>query len=305
MVAKASTTKTAWAQWPDITVPDGVELLSGDLAALTPAERDRIGFYTVPYLGGRLGLEPTHSMPNLEVLQVPNAGFDDAIAYLRPGITLCNARGVHNESTAELAVALALAGRRGFADFAAAQHDGAWRRSIQPSLTDSSVALIGHGSIGGAIARMLAAFEVTVTPFSRRGTDGARPIGELAGRLGEFDIVIVIAPLNESTRHLVDAAFLAGMHDGALLVNVARGGIVDTDALVAELQSGRLRAALDVTDPEPLPAGHPLWSAPNCIITPHVGGNTTAFPSRMKRLIGEQLAAWAAGGTLKNVVATR
>lgn len=297
---------TAWAPWSDLSLPDGVELISTDTAELPPDVLGRIGFYVAPYLSGHRGLKPTISMPNLAVLQVPNAGYDDAIGYLRPGITLCNARGVHDESTAELAVALTLAGRRGFDRFAAAQHVGTWSPSRATSLTDSSVAVIGHGSIGSVIVRMLQGFSVTVTPFSRRGTEGARPITELTGlpgRLGEFDIVIVVVPLTDETHHLVDDVFLAHMRDGALLVNVARGAVVDTDALVAELQSGRLHAALDVTDPEPLPAGHPLWTAPNCIITPHVGGNTSAFEPRMRALIESQLAAWADGAELANVVA--
>lgn len=295
---------TAWAQWPDVPVPDGVELLSGDPAELSDAELFRIGFYTAPYMSGRHGLEPTGRMPSLTVLQVPNAGFDDALAYLRPGVTLCNAAGVHDESTAELAVALTLAVRRGFAAFSAARMAGTWARSVEPSLTDSSIAVIGHGAIGRTIVRMLSGFSVTVTSFSRRGTDGARPIGELTGRLGEFDVVIVIVPLTDTTYHLVDRDFLARMRDGAVLVNVARGGVVDTDALVTELVSGRLRAGLDVTSPEPLPAGHPLWSAPNCLITPHVGGNTSAFEPRMRTLLAAQLTAWATGRPLRNVVAT-
>lgn len=287
-------------------MPDGVELIATDPAELQQEVLDRIGFYTAPYMSGRRGLQLTASMPNLTVIQVPNAGYENALEYVRPGITLCNASGVHDESTAELAVALALAGRRGFDRFAAAQHAGTWQSSTQPSLTDSSVAVIGHGSIGKVVVRMLQGFSVAVTPFSRRGTGGARPIAELIGqpgRLGEFDVVILVVPLTDGTRNLVDDAFLARMRDGALLVNVARGGVVDTDALAAELESGRLRAALDVTDPEPLPPGHRLWSAPNLIITPHVGGNSSAFEPRMRRLLESQLAAWVGGGELANVVA--
>ncbi|MEO7124599.1 MAG: NAD(P)-dependent oxidoreductase [Nakamurella sp.] len=301
--------KTIWAQWSDLSVPDGVELISTDPAELPQDVLDRIGFYVAPYLSGHGGLKPVGTMPNLAVLQVPNAGYDDAIEYLRPGITLCNARGVHDESTAELAVALALAGRRGFDRFAAAQNTGTWSSSPARSLTDSSIAVVGHGSIGKVIVRMLQGFSVTVTSFSRRGTEGARPVTELigttdrAGRIGEFDIVIVVVPLTAETHHLVNDAFLAHMRDGALLVNVARGAVVDTDALVAELQSGRLHAALDVTDPEPLPVGHPLWTAPNCIITPHVGGNTSAFEPRMRALLTSQVVAWTEGAELANVVA--
>jgi phosphoglycerate dehydrogenase-like enzyme len=264
--------------------------------------RERITVYVPRYMGGRAALEPARLMPNLRVLQMPNAGYDDAAAYLRPGMVLCNARGVHDESTAELAVALALATRRGFASFAVDQQHGTWTHVHHAALTDSRIAVIGHGSIGQTIVRMLSGFAVTVVPFSRSGTGGARPVSELPERIGEFDVVILVLPLTAESARLFDAAMLGRMRDGALLVNVARGGIVDTDALVAELQSGRLRAGLDVTDPEPLPPGHPLWTAPNCLITPHVGGDTTAFEPRMRELVTAQLGRLARGEPPVNVV---
>lgn len=292
----------AWTQWPDLEVPNGVTLLSPADGELTPEMLARITFFVPQYMGGRQALEPAKDMPNLRVLQMPNAGYDDAAAYVRPGMVLCNARGVHDESTAELAVALALAGRRGFASFAADQQHGTWNHVRHPSLTDSTVAVIGNGSIGQTIVRMLAGFAVTVVPFSRGGTGGARPVAELPETIGEFDVVILVLPLTAESAGMFDAAMLARMRDGALLVNVARGGIVDTDALVAELRAGRLSAALDVTDPEPLPADHPLWAAPNCLITPHVGGDTTAFEPRMRALITAQLGRLVRGEQLANVV---
>lgn len=295
--------RLAWAQWPGLAAPDGVRVISADLAALAPEVLSRIEFYVPHYMSGDTGLWPTRQMPRLQVLQVPNAGYDDAIEYLRPGVTLCNARGVHDESTAELAVALTLASRRGLMKFADAQRAGHWRRSLEPAFTDSAVAVVGHGSIGRVLVRMLAGFSVTVTPFSRHGTGGARPIEDLPALLGTFDVVILMVPLTAETTRMVDAAFLGAMRDGALLVNVSRGAVVDTEALLAELTSGRLHAALDVTDPEPLPDGHPLWAAPNCIITPHVGGSTSAFEPRIRALIEEQLARWARGDELMNVVA--
>lgn len=292
-----------WAEWADLAVPNGVDLVAAPLVDMSAETLARITFFVPPYLSGRRGLKPTVQMPNLRVIQVPNAGYDDAIEFLRPGVTLCNARGVHDESTAELAVGLAIAARRGFAHFGAAQRDGEWRRTIERSFTDSRIAVVGHGSIGKTIVRMLQGFSVAVTAFSRRGADGARPVTELADALGDVDVVILVLPLDRDTAGMVDAKFLARMHDGAVLVNVARGGIVDTDALLTELRSGRLRAALDVTDPEPLPNGHPLWSAPNCLITPHVGGNTSAFEPRMRKLIVQQLDRLVRGEELLNVVA--
>jgi phosphoglycerate dehydrogenase-like enzyme len=292
----------AWTQWPDLPAPDGVTMLSPADGPLTGEMLSRITFYVPTYMGGAAALAPAADMPNLRVLQMPNAGYDDAAAYVRPGMVLCNASGVHDESTAELAVALALAGRRGFADFAADQQRGRWRHARHTSLADSRIAVVGHGSIGRTIVRMLSGFAVTVVPFSRRGTGGALPVSELAGRIGEFDVVILVLPLTADSAGMFDTAMLGRMRDGALLVNVARGGIVDTDALVGELTAGRLSAALDVTDPEPLPAGHPLWSAPNCLITPHVGGDTTAFEPRMRALVSAQLERLVRGEPLANVV---
>jgi len=292
----------AWTQWQDLPAPDGVRMLSPADGPFTPELLGRITFYVPTYMGGAAALAPARDMPNLRVLQMPNAGYDDAAAVVRPGMVLCNASGVHDESTAELAVALALAGRRGFAQFAADQQQGVWRHVRHTSLADSRIAVVGHGSIGRTIVRMLSGFAVSVVPFSRRGRDGALPVAQLPGRVGEFDVVILVLPLTAESAGMFDATMLARMRDGAVLVNVARGGVVDTDALVAELHAGRLSAALDVTDPEPLPVGHPLWSAPNCLITPHVGGDTTAFEPRMRALVTGQLDRLVRGEPLANVV---
>jgi phosphoglycerate dehydrogenase-like enzyme len=130
------------------------------------------------------------------------------------------------------------------------------------------------------------------------------PLTELPALLPDADVVILSTPLNEATRGLADARFLARLKDGALLVNVARGAVVDTEALLTELESGRITAALDVTDPEPLPQGHPLWHAPGVLVSPHVGGSTSAFWPRAKRLLAAQLTRFAAGEPLENVVLT-
>jgi phosphoglycerate dehydrogenase-like enzyme len=242
-------------------------------------------------------------MSSLQVIQSPNAGVDDVIPLRPKGVTLCNAAGVHDASTAELAVGLAIAARRGFAQFAKDQSVGKWAHTTHAALTDSKIAIVGHGNIGKTIARMLSGFEVKVTSFSKSGTDGALTMDIFDEQLSTFDVIILIVPLNAQTRHLINAARLAKMKDGAALVNVARGAIVDTEALLAELNAKRIFAALDVTDPEPLPVGHPLWSAPNTIITPHVGGDSKAFEPRGRALVEAQLARFAAGQPLVNVVA--
>jgi len=242
-------------------------------------------------------------MPSLQILQVPNAGFDDALEFLNPGVTLCNARGVHDASTAELAMALALSSRRGFYDFAVAQYAGQWEHKRYASFNDSSIGIIGAGSIAQTLARYLAPYDVKITFFSRSGNDGALKISELDSQLPKLDILFLVLPLNNESKHLMNAERLRKMKDGAVLVNVGRGGIIETEALISELNSGRIFAGLDVTDPEPLPEKHPLWSAKNLILSPHVGGNSTAFDSRAKALIEEQFRRLHAGEELLNIVA--
>jgi phosphoglycerate dehydrogenase-like enzyme len=241
-------------------------------------------------------------MPKLKVLQVPNAGYDDAIEFLRPGITLCNGRGIHDDSTAELAVALAIASLRGFVTFIRDQDQGEWVNKTYNSINDRKVGIIGYGSIGSTIARMLSGFSVEIVAFTQSGRDNTIAISDLDKHLPSLDVVILILPLTKESKHLFDARRLSLMKDGALLVNVARGPIVDTDALVKELNSGRITAALDVTDPEPLPKGHPLWSAKGVLISPHVGGNSSAFDKRARRLIESQLNLLAEDKPLNNVI---
>jgi phosphoglycerate dehydrogenase-like enzyme len=172
-----------------------------------------------------------------------------------------------------------------------------------PSLSDSKIAIIGFGNIGKTIMKMLSGFEVTVTPFSKSGRDGSLTFDHFDRLLPTFDVIILIVPLTDQTRHLMNAERLAAMKDGAALINVARGAVVDTEALIRELNSGRITAGLDVTDPEPLPDGHPLWSARNVIITPHVGGDSEAFTPRGRKLVEEQLARFAADEPLLHIVA--
>jgi phosphoglycerate dehydrogenase-like enzyme len=259
--------------------------------------------YVPSYMGGANALSYAAKMPNLKILQMLNAGYDDAMAYLRPGLTLCNARGVHDASTAELAVGLAIASRRGFAEFIREQATGTWNHRRFPALSDSKVGIIGFGSIGKEVARKLSGFDVSITAFTQSGRDGTVKIDDLDKHLPQLDIVILILPLSDSSRHMFNAARLASMKDGALIVNVARGPIIDTEALIKELNSRRIFAALDVTDPEPLPQGHPLWSAANLIVVPHVGGNSGAFEPRGRALIEAQLHLLAAGNPLEHVVA--
>ncbi|CAM5575089.1 2-hydroxyacid dehydrogenase [Streptomyces xanthochromogenes] len=278
-----------------------------------PADPADCVFYVVPYMKpSETSVRPLAAMTGVQVVQTLTAGIDHVqpgVGLLPPGVRLCNARGVHEASTAELTVALVLASLRGIPGFVRGQERQEWRSGFYPALADKSVLIVGYGSIGAAVEDRLAPFECArvarVARSSRATERGAvHALAELPALLPEADVVIVSTPLTEQTKGLVDAEFLARLKDGALLVNVARGPVVDTKALLAELESGRIHAALDVTDPEPLPAGHPLWHAPNVLISPHVGGSSSAFLPRAKRLLVAQLTRFAAQEPLDNVVLT-
>lgn len=268
---------------------------------------ERVTFYVPAYQGGARALESMRRMPRLRVVQSLWAGVDAVWPHLPPGAALHNAAGVHDASTAELAVALTLARLRGLDVFARAQERGEWRPRRMEALADRRVLVVGYGRIGQAIERRLVGFEVEVVRVARspRVLEDGRVVhgmGELPDLLPRADVVVLIVPQTPETVGLVDAGFLARMAPGALLVNVARGPVVVTDDLVAALHEGRVTAALDVTDPEPLPSDHPLWRAPGVLITPHVGGNSSAFEPRAQRLVADQLRRRRAGEELVNRV---
>ncbi len=293
---------TIWTQWDDLNVPSKFKRLSPSTTPIENADLSEITFYVPTYMGGQPALELTKKMPNLKILQMPNAGYDDAMEYVRDGMTLCNGKSIHDDSTAELAVGLTIASLRGFPDFVRNQDKSDWVHVKNKSINDRKIGIIGFGSIGTTIAKMLSGFAVEIIPFTQSGRDNTIAITDLDKHLPTLDVVILILPLTKESKHLFDAKRLSLMKEGALLVNVARGPIVETDALVKELNSGRITAALDVTDPEPLPKDHPLWQAKGVLISPHVGGNTTAFESRARRLIESQLNLLADGKPLNNII---
>jgi phosphoglycerate dehydrogenase-like enzyme len=261
-----------------------------------------VRFYVPPYLVGPGVAEVLARMSSLEVVQTLTAGVDNLRAQVPAGVTLCNGRGIHDTSTAELALTLVLASLRGIPAWVRAQDRHEWQPGWRPALADKRVLLVGYGAIGAAIERRLLPFEVDVVRVARSARDGVHPIDQLPRLLPEADVVVLVVPLTDETRGLVDAGFLAAMKDGALLVNVARGAVVDNDALVAELTSRRLWAAVDVVDPEPVPQDHPFWDAPNLLISPHVGGASSAMWPRAHRLVRDQLHRYAAGQELVNVM---
>ena len=292
-----------WTQWPDLKLPAGITHLPTDGIAPADGDLDKVEIYVPRYMGGPAAIAMIPEMKSLKVIQSPNAGVDDVLKIRPDGVTLCNAAGVHDASTAELAVGLALASRRGFPEFIRDQIAGTWDHRRFTSLSDSKIGVIGFGSIGKQVVKNLSGFDVSVTSFSKSGREGSIKIDELDKHLPKLDIVILILPLTDESRHMFNKERLAKMKDGALIVNVARGPIIETEALIAELNSGRIYAALDVTDPEPLPAGHPLWKAKNLLLVPHVGGNSTAFEPRGRKLVESQLNLLAQGKPLNNIVA--
>nr|WP_237519541.1 2-hydroxyacid dehydrogenase [Streptomyces sp. HUCO-GS316] len=285
------------AVWDGTGVRPGVESLAA------------VEFFVVPYTFTHAALPLLPRLPALRVVQSLSAGVEELGRHIPDGVVLCNAAGVHDASTAELAVTLTLAALRGVPDFVRHQDRAQWLTGFRPALADRTVLLVGYGSIGSAVEARLGAFEcevLRVARSARESTHGpVHAVSRLPQLLPRADVVVLIVPLTADTRGLADADFLALMREGALLVNVSRGPVVDTQALLAELVTGRLSAALDVTDPEPLPAGHPLWRAPNTLITPHAGGTTSAFLPRALRLIRAQLLRYLQGEPVTNTVPPR
>lgn len=267
-----------------------------------PASIDEVELYVPSYRFDRRDAEIIADMKRVRVVQTLTAGVEHIRPYVPDGVTLCNGRGIHDASTAELALTLMLSSLRCVPQFVRAQDRAEWAPEWARSLADRTVLIVGYGAVGEAIERRLAGFEVDVVRVARSAREGVHGYDALPDLLPEADVVVLIVPLTSQTHGMVDKEFLARMREGALLVNVARGPVVDTDALVEALHSGHVHAAVDVTDPEPLPADHPLWRAPNLLISPHVGGASTAMWPRAYRLVREQLARFAAGEPLANVM---
>ncbi|WP_017612662.1 2-hydroxyacid dehydrogenase [Nocardiopsis salina] len=283
--------------------------LEVDLYAGGPAPTrglDEVTFYQVPYSPSTQGVDESTEvitrMPNLEVVQLVSAGYEQVVPLLPDHVTLCNGRGLHDASTAEHALALMLAAQRDLPRWAVDQRDHRWGSVPQRSLADCRVLIVGYGSIGAAVERRVLPFETSVTRVASRARpdEDVHGVDELHGLLPHADVVVIVTPLTEGTRGLFGTREFELLHDDALVVNVGRGPVVDTDALLA--QDGRVRAALDVTDPEPLPVDHPLWDAPGVHITPHVAGGAASFYPRARTFMDAQLARWAAGEPLANVV---
>jgi phosphoglycerate dehydrogenase-like enzyme len=263
------------------------------------ADLSRVDFL-VPPAGDRSILKVLPDLDRLSVVQVLSAGTDWIEDHVPPGATLCSARGARDAPVAEWVMGALLGTSTGLLDGATRR---AWHSRHLEDLGSWTVLVVGMGSIGRLVEQRLATFGTNVVGVASRARDGVHGVDELPELLGPADAVVLLTPLTDATRHLIAARELATLRDGALLVNAARGAVIDTEALVPEVQTGRIRAVLDVTDPEPLPDEHPLWTAPGVLsITPHIGGDSPAGHAAAAALAGEQLARWATGGELQNVV---
>ena len=297
--------------WIPARTPDGPRETLSELASLHdfPASGpmpDRMGHgdMLVSAHDVRAALQVIPRIEGLRVVQTFSAGVDSIVDRIPPGITLCNATGVHDVSVAEWVLMAILASNRKLLPLVKAQGRGQWlrKREVADDLDGANVLIVGYGSIGAAVEARLLPFGARVVRVARRARDGVLPIEDLPDLLPAADIVVILLPLTPDTRRRVDADLLSHMREGALLVNASRGGVVDTDALIAALGAGRIRAALDVTDPEPLPDGHPLWSLPGVLITPHVAGDVRREEERAWGLVADQVARLARGEPLRNVV---
>ncbi len=284
-------------------LPDGVEVVVWDMK--DPAPRERFDMVVPPYMSMDGVLERLREV-EVGLVQGQSIGYDNVEGRLPEGVVFANASSVHETATSELALALTLAAQRHLPAFVRAQDRGEWTGGTAPGLADARVTLLGFGGVGRAIAARLQPFEVSLRAVASHGRlqDGVEvfPIGKLGDVLADTDILIASLPGGDSTRHVLDDAALSALPDGALVVNVGRGPLIDTDALVDHVRRGRLRAALDVTDPEPLPEDHPLWSLDGVLISPHIGGVTDAMRPRIVRLVREQIDRLQRGEDPLNVV---
>ncbi len=295
--------------------PEQVQLIP---LGYTSSEIHEIDFW-IPPLYQKFA-EPQHArLRGVKVVQSMLAGVDWMLPWVRPGVALCDGQGLHDISTAEWVVGGILSAYKRFPEFRDRQREEFWDgqlvggkfpdnqepppyRVLGEELSGKTVLIVGYGRIGIAIETRLKALEVDILRVARSARPGVSPVSDLPALLPQADIVVLIVPLTAETRGMMSASMFARMKPGALLVNAARGPVVDTDALLQALCEHRIHAVLDVTDPEPLPKGHPLWAAPNCFLTPHVAGSTPGFFIRGYRFAAEQMRRYLAGEPLRNIV---
>ncbi len=269
-----------------------------------PDDAGQIEFWVPPFLHSDSDTAEAAfaAMARLEVIQTQSAGVDAILPLIPAGVRLCDARGVHGSSTSEWVLTAILSVLREFPRFERARAEHRWDYAITDELAGKDVLIIGAGDVGQQLAKRLLACDANPIFAARTARDGVHSVEELPELLPRVDVVVLLVPKTSQTVGMVDARFLSLMRDGALLVNGARGPVVQTGALLAELQSGRLRAALDVVEREPLPSDDPLWNAPNLLLTPHIAGSVHGLTDRFVTLLAAQARRYEAGEELQNVV---
>ncbi|MFG1942415.1 NAD(P)-dependent oxidoreductase [Nonomuraea sp. NPDC048826] len=281
---------------------DGVTPLLYDVRAAPPEGAEAAEVMVIPSRPVDRVLALIDRLPALRLVQTLSAGTDTWTGRLPAHVTLSNARGAHGPAVAEWAAATLLAVARDLPAFAADQAAARWNPHVAESLWDRRVLILGAGDLGTQLRARLEPFGPRITMMARRARPGVVPMSDLPEVLPTQDVVALMVPLTPDTHHLADKDFLAAMKDGAILLNAARGPVVDTQALLAETRTGRLRAILDVTDPEPLPPDHPLWHAPGVLITPHVAGDVPQSDTRAWQVAADQIAQYARGEQPANTV---
>jgi phosphoglycerate dehydrogenase-like enzyme len=283
------------------SLPDGITVHELPQHGTLPERLGHADMLITGFFPAR-AVEAIPRFDGLRVVQSLTAGVDGLVDHVPAGVTLCDGSGIHDAPVAEWVVMATLAMRRNLPGQVLAQHEATWRWSGGDDLEDATVLIVGYGSIGRALEARLVPFGAHVVRVARHARDGVHGVDELPSLLPQADVVVILVPLTPETRGMVDSTFLDAMRPGAVLVNAARGPVASADALLAALREERIRAALDVTDPEPLPDGHPLWSAPGVLITPHTGGAVLRVFERGWRFAGEQVRRLIAGEPLRNVV---
>ena len=295
-----------------LQLPDGVELATVPRDPGEDADLTRVEVLVPPYRNRRV-LDALPEMSALRLVQALESGVEWLLPHVPAGATVCNSRGAHDAAVAEWVLGVVLAMQRKLPEHLDAQRQALWRDVVrhgewQPpfagDLEGSTVLIVGHGSIGAAVERRLEPFGVDVLRVARRERPGVQAVSELPSLLPRADVIVVLVPLSTDTEGLIGSDLIGAMKPGALLVNAGRGRLVDQEALTEALYGERIRAALDVTDPEPLPGNHRLWSAPNLLLTPHMAGDTPRRYRRSWRFVGEQVERLRQGRPLENVVQT-
>lgn len=269
-------------------------------------DSQQVRFVALPHPFIPESLDVLRELPDLKVVQLLSSGVDHVWRAVEPGVQLCNAPNLHAQATAEIGMSLMLAALNHVPNWVLSQRDRLWQMpTSRPRLAGKTVLIVGAGAVATALTRMLGGFGVELIKVARRARPGVEGVDRIRDLLPRADVVVVAAPLTIETRGLIGEEALRLMRDGTLVVNIARGPLVDTEALLRHVRAGRILAALDVTDPEPLPPDHELWTCPGVLISPHVGGDTADFRLRAVAFLQDQLERFAAGQPLLNVVKDR